>query len=343
ICSYVNFKYERLTLFCFFCGWLGHSDSFCHSNMELGFEAAEMGWNLSLRAQSKKTLAMNSVWLRDDGDEIQRSSIKGREFGRCNWEVKDRRCSRNFFNLILRVNLEGNLNWVSDVEVGSSKIHEQIDMEHDGEDGAIEGGDGKKRPRREDDRSLVGEEISAIIACPRCEGAAENVEHLLRECPVTREEIDECENSKLTKEIVHVEWCPPNGSDIKVNFDAAFDEAQATSASGVVVRNASGEILSSKTVVYRAVASPFTAKAHACLQVVLLRKEKGFTSVIIEWDSVSVIKNSQSDLNIPRSAIIMAHELAREAIRNGSRTYLLGGLLERDAAEDGSYKRRESD
>ncbi|MBA0677943.1 hypothetical protein Goari_019316 [Gossypium aridum] len=105
----------------------------------LEYDGSNLGkGNLSLRAQSKKALAMNSVWLRDDGDEIQKSSIKGREFGRCNWEV-------------------------SDVEVGSSKIHEQIDMEHDGEDGAIEGGDGKKRPRIEDDRSLVGEEISALV------------------------------------------------------------------------------------------------------------------------------------------------------------------------------------
>ncbi|KAH1113835.1 hypothetical protein J1N35_007213 [Gossypium stocksii] len=56
-------------------------------------------------------------------------------------------------------------------------------------------------------------------------------------------------------------------------------------------RNASGEILASKTAVYRVVASPFTAEAHT-------------------------------------SANIMAHELAIEAIRSGSRTYLLGGLPE---------------
>lgn len=31
--SYIRFKYERLTPFCFYCGCLGHSDSFCEAKM----------------------------------------------------------------------------------------------------------------------------------------------------------------------------------------------------------------------------------------------------------------------------------------------------------------------
>ncbi|KAK5835618.1 hypothetical protein PVK06_011312 [Gossypium arboreum] len=45
---------------------LGHSDSFCEAKMMLGVEIAEMGWDLSLRAQSQRAASMNSIWLREE-------------------------------------------------------------------------------------------------------------------------------------------------------------------------------------------------------------------------------------------------------------------------------------
>lgn len=56
ISSYVSFKYEHLTMFCFFCGCLGYNDSFCQAKMALGYEVAEMRWDLSLGAQSRRAL-----------------------------------------------------------------------------------------------------------------------------------------------------------------------------------------------------------------------------------------------------------------------------------------------
>lgn len=53
-CSYVRFKYEILSLFCFYCGKLGHSDFFCEATMMLGMEAVEIGWDLTLHAQSRR-------------------------------------------------------------------------------------------------------------------------------------------------------------------------------------------------------------------------------------------------------------------------------------------------
>ncbi|XP_016706873.1 uncharacterized protein [Gossypium hirsutum] len=69
-CSYVLFKYERLSLFCFYCGHLVHIDSFCEAKMTLGVEVAEMGWDLTLRDQSRRALAMKIVWLRDEWEEV---------------------------------------------------------------------------------------------------------------------------------------------------------------------------------------------------------------------------------------------------------------------------------
>ncbi|MFQ6668604.1 hypothetical protein Gotur_034179 [Gossypium turneri] len=50
--------------------------------MVLGVEVGEMGWDLSLRAQTRRALAMNSVWLREEEEdwggnkeEMQRSFI----------------------------------------------------------------------------------------------------------------------------------------------------------------------------------------------------------------------------------------------------------------------------
>lgn len=39
----VTFKYERLTLFFFYCGRLGHSDSFCLIKMLKEEDIVEMG------------------------------------------------------------------------------------------------------------------------------------------------------------------------------------------------------------------------------------------------------------------------------------------------------------
>ncbi|MBA0560769.1 hypothetical protein Golob_017647 [Gossypium lobatum] len=64
--GYVTSKYERLTLFYFFCGCLGHDDSFCSARMPLKVEVAMMGWDLSLRAQSKRALTMNIIWLKEE-------------------------------------------------------------------------------------------------------------------------------------------------------------------------------------------------------------------------------------------------------------------------------------
>ncbi|MBA0870173.1 hypothetical protein Goshw_008746 [Gossypium schwendimanii] len=65
-CVYVHFEYEKLTLFCFPSGKLGHGKSFCliralHLRQEYEFQ-----WDISLRAQPIKNTAWRSRWLVED-------------------------------------------------------------------------------------------------------------------------------------------------------------------------------------------------------------------------------------------------------------------------------------
>ncbi|MBA0610242.1 hypothetical protein Godav_011112 [Gossypium davidsonii] len=41
---------------------------FCEIRMEVGAETAELGWDLSIRAQSRRAQMMTSVWLREEGE-----------------------------------------------------------------------------------------------------------------------------------------------------------------------------------------------------------------------------------------------------------------------------------
>ncbi|MFQ6634403.1 hypothetical protein Gotur_012097, partial [Gossypium turneri] len=61
---YARFKYEKLSLFCFICGRLGHGESFCPLRLQIEPSKIIFSWDLSLRAASRRQNTMESRWLR---------------------------------------------------------------------------------------------------------------------------------------------------------------------------------------------------------------------------------------------------------------------------------------
>ncbi|KAA3462867.1 Zinc finger, CCHC-type [Gossypium australe] len=93
---------------------------------------------------------------------------------------------------------------------------------------------------------------------------------------------------------VNRKWRNPPGSGLKINFDGAFDVRREVSAAGVVVRDSRGNILLSSADIHKGVHTAFAAEALACrraTQIALNMKEE---SIIIEGDSLTVIKKCQN-------------------------------------------------
>ncbi|MBA0790797.1 hypothetical protein Gohar_015422 [Gossypium harknessii] len=148
--SYVKFKYERLSLFCFFYGRLGHNDSYCEARMMLGVDISEMGWDLTLRAPSRRALAMNSIWLREEEESRSEGSWMGnRTVGLSLREGDSKESKKNYFDSILGFSLEGR---GSSVGYGKEKLRSfqgKVAMEYDVEDETLIGDEGKKWNRVE--------------------------------------------------------------------------------------------------------------------------------------------------------------------------------------------------
>ncbi|KAA3458512.1 reverse transcriptase [Gossypium australe] len=88
----------------------------------------------------------------------------------------------------------------------------------------------------------------------------------------------------------NVEWKNPPEQTVKINFDGAFDERPKQSASRVVVRDCNGSILLTNTDLHKGVASAFVAEALACRRATQIALDINREEVIIEGDSLSIIK-----------------------------------------------------
>lgn len=85
-------------------------------------------------------------------------------------------------------------------------------------------------------------------------------------------------------------WQPPTSGFTKLNFDASFQEDSNTSTVAVLARNDMGLILGACTYPYTDVADAFVAEARACERALLFAIDMGFRLVILEGDSLTIIK-----------------------------------------------------
>ncbi|KAL4289789.1 hypothetical protein GQ457_14G005030 [Hibiscus cannabinus] len=97
---------------------------------------------------------------------------------------------------------------------------------------------------------------------------------------------------------------------IKFNFDSAFNQQSSSAISGAIWRNSEGLILAACAIPHNNVPDAFVAEALACQQMVQSAKDVGFSNVIIEGDSRTVIKKI-NDGSIIAPIIADIKELAK--------------------------------
>ncbi|MBA0577075.1 hypothetical protein Golob_024426 [Gossypium lobatum] len=148
-----------------------------------------------------------------------------------------------------------------------------------------------------------------------------------------------------------------------------YDGKSKESAAGIVARNNEGKVLLSCSMIYKHVATPFAAEALASRKAIKIGKEMKWRKIIIEGDSLSIIKKCRSNIpdkskvcayindihklqssfqecrfeHVPRVVNSLAHMIAKATLRDKRILYLVEGVPEYAEDQSGRDRRGESD
>ncbi|GMI85726.1 hypothetical protein HRI_002241900 [Hibiscus trionum] len=149
---YVQFQYEKLSLFCFICGKLGHGESYCPIRLSVDPKDIKFGWDLSIRAPVRRGPPAPSNWLREEvtGTSLAEINAVTQVHGqlRGTFKLPDvARQSQNARGHLYTSTGLGNL-------ITGTEEDEHMEPGSDAEDNPLSIQDGKKRQR------VIGEAAS---------------------------------------------------------------------------------------------------------------------------------------------------------------------------------------
>ncbi|XP_041011337.1 uncharacterized protein LOC121255120 [Juglans microcarpa x Juglans regia] len=91
-------------------------------------------------------------------------------------------------------------------------------------------------------------------------------------------------------------WKKPPDGKYKVNWDAALNESLGVLGIGAIIRDSQGMVLGTIRARRNIRVSPFTAEAYAMLMAILFCKDTGVTNIVLEGDSLQVVKQMQKSV-----------------------------------------------
>ncbi|KAA3490359.1 reverse transcriptase [Gossypium australe] len=218
--------------------------------------------------------------------------------------------------------------------------------------------------------NLSLKKLTSDSSCPRCGLGSETLSHLFRDCSVLVDMWPYLTEIQLIQEINgdFQQWLTSCFAFMSLDLcrlfcvalwalwgigTLGFMKGEAhLSASGVVARDNTGSVLVSKSRVHEKVCSAFAAEALACREAIQLGTDMQEKNVIIEGDSLTVIKKCRQDSIdrsqigsyifdihqkksvfsrlsfdfIPRSGNILAHLIAKDSLKNRRELYLERGV-----------------